>query len=928
MKNKLKRILSLLLALTLCFGLAAPAFADGDAGEQTEPTTETVTQEDTAEETEEEPEEDPEEVEETVPEETSEEEELPEETEDPEEEESDPEESFEEVTLDDAELELMALEETHEGHDVYLKDILLGKQSIRFCGTFHCKTCNVDYKDTITQEALGMPILNIDGDLSKATDSKNKINVSVTYSGSTSFATNATLKVQGASSVAFPKKNYNIQLLKEDGTKNKVNLGWGKQSKYCLKANWVDASHSRNVVSGQLMNEIIHSRNIGDELSALSNGGVVDGFPIVVYNNGEFHGLYTLNIPKDKWMFGMKDSGHQALLFAENWHNSSALREPININNPAASGWEIEYCSTEDTAEGTAWAIESMNSFIKFLTESSHEEFARNIDKYTDLDRAIDVMLFTFMAGAADNTSKNIIWATYDGVKWIPSAYDLDSTWGMVYDGSFPSGNTLPFSSSGIIPESYINHSHFCRLFQRMLELYPDEISNRYWELRGTILTENHIMGKFNQFVSKIPELVYKADRKKWTGIPSVSVNNTNQIAKFVKDSLAGVDQMMQNFKGSPLYQPLSKLTAGTHILYLNGKNVGEYTFAQSGSGWTIKNENGYLAVSNARLTYSKAPFTWNFDNNRFSASVRTGLIFGTTVTYYLSENSGKAGVSVLTSRAAATFEDWIRFCRHVGGQGVAENEVAATCSKEGSYDYVVFCTKCGIEMSREKVTVKKLDHVPGQAEKKNETAATCTVDGGFDWIAYCKVCGQEVSREHEVIPAKGHTPDGKVVTVRTEEPSCEKAGTAHDAVFCAVCGEEAESGENYTIPATGHTPGKSKVETLDGSEYEVVRCTVCNKILSKKAAGEISVNVTVTKHTTRVFIFFTRTTYTVDIVGTSTIPGVSIANVQYSTNNRTWTTGTSFTSYSEPSTIYIRVTDSGRNVTNFIYQNGSIIKK
>lgn len=924
MKKNLKRILSLILALVLCFGLAAPAFADGDSQEQTEPTAETVTQEDTSEETEEEPEE----VEETVPEETSEEEELPEETEDPAEEESDPEESFEEVTLDDEELEMMAFEETHEGHDVYLKEILLGKQSIRYCGNFHCNTCNVDYEDTITQEALGMPILNIDGDLSKATASKNKIDVGVTYSGSTSFVSNATLKVQGASSVEFPKKNYTLQLLKEDGSKNKVNLGWGKQSKYCLKANWVDASHSRNVVSGQLMNEIIHSRNINDELNGLTNGGVVDGFPIVVYNNGMFHGLYTLNIPKDKWMFGMKDNGHQALLFAENWNNSTALRETMNTSNPADSGWEIEYCSTEDTEEGTAWALESMNSFIKFLTESSPEEFARNVDKYTDVERTIDMMIFLYLSGATDNSAKNIIWATYDGVKWIPSAYDMDSTWGMYWDGSFPTDCGLVYAINGIVDEGAIDNQYFCRLYQRIIELYPDEVVGRYWELRETIVNESHIMGKFNQFVSKIPDLVYKADRKKWTSIPSVSANNTKQISTFVKTNIARMDSNMQNFKGAPVLQPLSTLTEGTHILLLNGKDVGEYTFAKSGSGWTIQDENGYLAVSSARLTSSKTPFVWTFKNNRFSAAVKTGLIFGTPVTYYLSENSGKANVSVLTNRSAATFVDWLRFCRHAGGKGVAENEVAATCKEAGSYDYVVFCTKCGEEMSRQKVTAEKLDHVPGQAVKQNETAASCIVDGGFDMVAYCTVCGEEVSREHEVIAAQGHIPTGEVITVRTEEPSCEKTGAAHDAVLCAVCGEEAESGESYVIPAAGHTAGKSKVETLDGSRYNVVRCTVCNKILSKKAAGEISVNVTVTKKTSRVLIFFTRTTYTVEIVGTSTIPGVNVASVQYSTDNRTWKTGTSFTSSSEPSTIYIRVTDSGKNVTNFVYQNGTVTRK
>ena len=31
--------------------------------------------------------------------------------------------------------------------------------------------------------------------------------------------------------------------------------------------------------------------------------GAIDGFPVLVFNNGNYVGLYTWNIPKDKWNF-------------------------------------------------------------------------------------------------------------------------------------------------------------------------------------------------------------------------------------------------------------------------------------------------------------------------------------------------------------------------------------------------------------------------------------------------------------------------------------------------------------------------------------------------------------------------------------------------------------------------------------------------
>ena len=65
-----------------------------------------------------------------------------------------------------------------------------------------------------------------------------------------------------------------------------------------MKANWVDFSQARNVVSCRLWGNIVTSRKTSENqqrLAALAtNGGAIDGFPIAVYMNGVFHGLYTM----------------------------------------------------------------------------------------------------------------------------------------------------------------------------------------------------------------------------------------------------------------------------------------------------------------------------------------------------------------------------------------------------------------------------------------------------------------------------------------------------------------------------------------------------------------------------------------------------------------------------------------------------------
>ena len=151
-----------------------------------------------------------------------------------------------------------------------------------------------------------LPKLFLTGDTTGISKS-NAVSLSAEYvEGNSTITDKCTLKYQGTSSLNYPKKNFTIKL------GNKVDLGFGEQKKYCLKANYIDHSHARNIVSARLWSEIVKSReNYNDlpvELKNSPNNGAIDGYPIKLYLNGKYEGLYTLNVPKDAYMFGMDDS--------------------------------------------------------------------------------------------------------------------------------------------------------------------------------------------------------------------------------------------------------------------------------------------------------------------------------------------------------------------------------------------------------------------------------------------------------------------------------------------------------------------------------------------------------------------------------------------------------------------------------------------
>ena len=110
---------------------------------------------------------------------------------------------------------------------------------------------------------------------------------------------------------------------------------------------------------------------------------------------------------------------------------------------------------------------------------------------------------------------------------------------------------------------------------------------------------------------------------------------------------------------------------------------------------------------------------------------------------------------------------------------------------------------------------------------------------------------------------------------------------------------------------------------------YENGACTVCGALDPDNAS--VSVSATVTKRTSGVGGWWwwnrpTTTTWEARITATGT--GVDIDKVEYSDDGKHYLTGTSFTSDTEITKFYIRVTDSKGNVTNWLYENGKVTQK
>ena len=163
----------------------------------------------------------------------------------------------------------------------------------------------------------------------------------------------------------------------------------------------------------------------------------------------------------------------------------------------------------------------------------------------------------------------------------------------------------------------------------------------------------------------------------------------------------------------------------------------------------------------------------------------------------------------------------------HTPGAAVRENEVPATCTKDGSHDEVIYCTVCKTEISRKTVTDKATGHKAQAAVKENVKDATCTVAGSHDEVVYCSVCQTEISRTTVTDKALGHDWDSTTGKCKRCETACDHKWTNGK---CDTCG--------YTCQHVGGDAVKEKEVpatcTKDGSHDEVVYCTICKSEVSR----------------------------------------------------------------------------------------------
>ncbi len=405
------------------------------------------------------------------------------------------------------------------------------------------KIANITSATKVEPEELDMPKVFIYGSALPTT--KTDVLLTMDYISNTDkFSSYIKLKCQGTSSMSFDKKNFTISMFNDEErvTKLKKNFkGWGEQSKFVLKANYVDTTHTRNLSGARIAYDMIESRPDSEFKSNLLNApryGLVDGFPIKLYFNGEFYGIYTWNIPKDGWMFNMdKNNPNHIVLCAEkNTDGNSSLINSCQFKKLWTNGdegdWSVEFGTYSQTV------ADSLNRCINFVMTATDDEFKTNISQYFDLYSLLDYYCFSYLTCHLDGLAKNMLMVTYDGVIWGASLYDMDSIYGVQWHGnSYVATNYQ-------CPEEY--QEQFSLLWERIEFCFGEELYARYQELRQGALSLSNIIKHVEEIYDIIPDRVFADEHAKWTNLPQVSANTMTRFRNYMRDRAVYVDNEMK----------------------------------------------------------------------------------------------------------------------------------------------------------------------------------------------------------------------------------------------------------------------------------------------------------------------------------------------------------------------------------------------
>lgn len=427
-----------------------------------------------------------------------------------------------------------------------------------------------------------LPVMVITGDiptLEAATSTSTQILVDIEYTNEQDPAKNfrmknAALRIQGTSSLAYPRKNFRFYTKKEESTvvydadgnilSDKLySFKDGAQPVdcWCLKADFAESSGTHNTGIARIWNRVMtgaiiqHKNILGEEVNgyalrtqaqtkALASGypydvrTTIDGFPIVLFYKKNasdtdliFLGKYNFNNDKSTpSVFGFENipgfdnSRMQCWETKDNGHPLGLFTDISGFDANWSEAFESRYPDTKTPATA------DLKAFSLWINGVSQSAFATEKWAHMDVYKVAAYYCYLMRFGAVDQPVKNAFLTSEDGVKFYFINYDNDTINGLINTGRLmldPTVNRDTIGSDG----EYVYAGHNSVLWNKLTAdtEFMDIVSIVDNALYSAGLRYDEVIAEFNEKqADKWVERVYNQDAEYKYLLPYVNQATNN----------------------------------------------------------------------------------------------------------------------------------------------------------------------------------------------------------------------------------------------------------------------------------------------------------------------------------------------------------------------------------------------------------------
>ena len=340
--------------------------------------------------------------------------------------------------------------------------------------------------------------------------------------------TYGTIKVQGSSTAIWPKKNWTVKLYSDQARENPVLLKVGDSifSDYWIaKAEWIDPSLLRNMLSYRLWGDMVNSRTgslRNEVLNAFDDGeqietdyGIARGYPythpVHLAINNEHYGISTLTLGHDPNNFNIdKENLNHIYMEFDARGGYTAKKTWDKFSADGIGSWiEGYYPKDEDFSQEHKQAMDRLGAFIN---STNGLAFKADFNNYLDKENMIDMFLYLEVLYDLDAVAQDIEMVTYNLERWYFLPWDKDTTFGLGWDntGLFEDSEKAILLAGEVEAESK-------RPWLKLYKAFKPEIEERYAELRENgVFTVKNLERRSDEIYKMIPEELWEAERNRW----------------------------------------------------------------------------------------------------------------------------------------------------------------------------------------------------------------------------------------------------------------------------------------------------------------------------------------------------------------------------------------------------------------------------